>query len=221
MHPYSHLVIAAELEKDIRPRQANEYYWGAVVADIRYIAGMQRNQTHLSTGSILEYMNKYPELDSFIKGYLIHCLTDLVDLHALLIQRILFRPILQSLPHQFVPVMLESYFIEHIKLDIELSGKPNKILTDLKINDEHISRFSAMIKPFVTNSSFESALVFLKALGNSNPRIDKYINAARNFDDNILLKSVLFMLSNIPKLKRQVISEIRSTEDFKQISVNL
>lgn len=220
MHPYSHLVIAAELEKDIQPRQANEYYWGAVVPDIRYLADMQRDQTHLSAERILEYMNKYPDLDSFIKGYLIHCLTDLVDLHALLNQRILFRPVLQSLPHQFMPVMLESYFIEHTKLDIQLSAKPNSVLNDLKINNEHISIFSRMINPFVTNPSFESALEFLKSLGHNNPRIEDYINAARNFDGNILLKSVLFTLSNIPKLKQQVISEIRSTEAFRQISVN-
>ena len=220
MHSYSHLVIAAELEKDIQPRQANEYYWGAVMPDIRYIADMQRTQTHLSAESILEYMNKYPELDSFIKGYLIHCLTDLVDLHALLNQRILFRPILKSAPHQFVPVMLESYFIAHTKLDIQLLAKPNNILTDLKINDDHIRMFSTMIRPFVTNPSFESALEFLNTLGRGNPGIEKYINAARNFDGNILLKSVLFTLSNIPKLKQQVISEIRSTEALKQISVN-
>jgi hypothetical protein len=220
MHPYSHLVIAAELEKDIRPRQANEYYWGAVVPDIRYLADMQRDETHLSAESILEYLNKYPELDSFIKGYLIHCLTDLVDLHALLNQRILFRPILQSFPHQFMPVMLESYFIEHSKLDIQLSARPNNVLTDLKISDEHIGIFSTMINPFVTNPSFESALEFLRTLGHSNPRIERYINAARNFDSNIVLKSVLFALSNIPRLKQQVISEIRSTGAFKQIRLN-
>ena len=220
MHPYSHLAIAAELEKDIQPRQANEYYWGAVVPDIRYVTEMERSQTHLSAESILAYMNKYPELDSFIKGYLIHCLTDLVDLHALLNQRILVRPILQSSPYQFVPVMLESYFIEYTKLDIQLLARPNNVLTDLKINAEHISIFSTLIKPFVTNPSFESALEFLKTLGHNNPRIEKYVNAARSFDGNILLKSVLFMLSNIPKLKQQVVSEIRSTEAFKQISVN-
>jgi len=220
MHPYSHLVIAAELEKDIQPRQANEYYWGAVAPDIRYIADVERTQTHLPAESILEYMSKYPESDSFIKGYLIHCLTDLVDLHALLNQRILFRPILQSSPHQFVPVMLESYFIEHTKLDIQLLAKPNNILTDLKINDEHISIFSAMIKPFVINPSFESALEFLRTLGQNNPRIEEYVNAARSFDGNNLLKSALFTLSNIPKLKQQVVSEIHSTEAFKQISVN-
>ena len=220
MHSYSHLVIAAELEKDIQPQQANEYYWGAVMPDIRYIADMQRNQTHLSAESILEYRNKYPESDSFIKGYLIHCLTDLVDLHGLLNQRILFRPILKSVPHQFVPVLLESYFITHTKLDIQLLARPNNILTDLKINDDHISLFSTMIRPFVSNPSFERALEFLNTLGSGNPRIEKYINAARNFDSNILLKSVLFTLSNIPKLKQQVISEIRSTEAFKQISIN-
>jgi hypothetical protein len=220
MHPFSHLVIASELEKDIQPRQTNEYYWGAVVPDIRYVTEMERSQTHLSTESILAYMNKYPELDSFIKGYLIHCLTDLVDLHALLNQRILFRPILQSLPYQFVPVMLESYFIEHTKLEIELAAKPNNLLTDLKINAEYISIFSTLIKPFVTNPSFESALEFLKTLGHNNPRIEKYVNAARSFDGNILLKSVLFTLSNIPKLKQQALSEICSTEAFKQISVN-
>lgn len=220
MHPYSHLVIAAELEKDIQPRQANEYYWGAIVPDIRYIADMRRDQTHLSAERILAYMNKYPELDSFIKGYLVHCLTDFVDLQALLKQRILFRPILKSFPHQFVPVMLESYFIEHTKLDIQLLAKPNNLLNDLKIYDEHISIFSTLINPFVTNPSFQSALEFLKTLGHSNPRIENYINAARNFDGNIILKSALFRLSNIPKLKQQVISEIRSTDAFKQIRVN-
>jgi hypothetical protein len=220
MHPYSHLVIAAELEKDIRPRQANEYYWGAVVPDIRYLADMQRDQTHLSAESILEYLDIYPDLDSFIKGYLVHCLTDLVDLHALLNQRILFRPILQSLPHQFMPVMLESYFIEHSKLDIQLSARPNNVLTDLKISDEHISIFSTMINPFVADPSFESALEFLKTLGHGNPRIEEYINTARNFDGHTLLKSVLFALSNIPKLKQQVVSEIRSTEAFRQIRLN-
>lgn len=220
MNPYSHLVIAAELEKDIRPGQADEYYWGAIVPDIRYIADMRRDQTHLSSERILQYINKYPELDSFIKGYLVHCLTDFVDLQALLNQRILFRPILQSFPHQFVPVMLESYFIEHTKLDIQLLAKPNNMLNDLKINNEHISIFSTMIKPLVTNPSFQNALEFLKTLGHSNPRIEEYSNAARNFDGNILLKSVLFTLSNIPKLKQQVISEIRSTEAFKQIRVN-
>lgn len=220
MNPYSHLVIAAELEKYTQPRQADEYYWGAIVPDIRYIADMRRNQTHLSAERILEYRDKYPELDSFIKGYLVHCLTDFVDLQALLKQRILFRPILKSFPHQFVPVMLESYFIEHTKLDIQLLPKPNNMLNDLKINDEHISIFSTLIKPFVTNPSFQSALEFLKILGHGNPRIEKYGNAARNFDGNTILKSALFKLSNIPKLKQQVISEIRSTEAFKQILVN-
>jgi len=220
MYPYSHLVIAAELEKDLQPRLAEEYYWGAVAPDIRYIAGMERDQTHLSTERILEYMDKYPDLNAFMKGYLVHCLTDLVDLQALLTQRILFRPILRSLPHQFVPVMLESYFIERTKLDIQLVAKPNDILTDLKIDDEDINEFSTVIKPFVSDPSFESALEFLKTLGHSNPRIENYLNAARNFDGNILLKTVLFALSNLPKLKQHVVSEIRSNEAFIRIRVN-
>jgi hypothetical protein len=77
-----------------------------------------------------------------------------------------------------------------------------------------------MINPFVADPSFEGALEFLKTLGHGNPRIEKYINAARNFDGHILLKSVLFALSNIPKLKQQVVSEIRSNEAFRQIRLN-
>lgn len=42
MNPYSHLVLAAQLEADIRPADRLEYYWGAVAADVRYTAEARR-----------------------------------------------------------------------------------------------------------------------------------------------------------------------------------
>ncbi len=50
MGPYSHIVIANELETFIKPDNLQEFYWGAVAPDVRYVVrGMPKKQTHLSS----------------------------------------------------------------------------------------------------------------------------------------------------------------------------
>lgn len=46
MDPYTHAVLAHYLEPVVQPADPADYRWGAVAADIRYLAGMRREITH-------------------------------------------------------------------------------------------------------------------------------------------------------------------------------
>lgn len=80
INPYSHLVIAAKLEALVNPKDVQEYYWGAIAPDIRYLAAMQRQQTHIPSQRIVDFISQYPHLKSFLQGYLVHCIIDEIEL---------------------------------------------------------------------------------------------------------------------------------------------
>jgi hypothetical protein len=79
MGPYSHYTLATRLEPSLQPENRKTYYWGAVAPDIRYLANMRREQTHLGLERINELKSYYPHLRSFLSGYQVHILTDQID----------------------------------------------------------------------------------------------------------------------------------------------
>ena len=91
MGPYSHIVIANELIQFIKPENEDDYYWGAVAPDVRYLVqNMPRKHTHFSAEKILNLMIKYPEQKDFLQGYLVHCLTDKIEIRRILQKRFPF-----------------------------------------------------------------------------------------------------------------------------------
>ena len=59
MGSYSHIIIANELESFIKPDNTQNYYWGVIAPDVRYVVkGMHKRQTHISSGKITDYMYK-------------------------------------------------------------------------------------------------------------------------------------------------------------------
>jgi hypothetical protein len=215
MNPYSHLVIAAQLENDIQPANREDYYWGAVAPDVRYTAGVLRGQTHLPPEDIVAFFGKYPHLESFIQGYLVHTVTDLLKFRALLEQRILLWPILLIVSGRFSTVLLETYYIEKMPLRVEFSGAPNPILRDLRIADEHVFAFKESLRPFAAAPSFGTALGFLRALRPGSQRVDAYARAAGFIEQHRYLKSLLFRLADIDKLNRQMLAALRNDEILK------
>jgi len=216
MNPYSHLAIAAQLEANIRPANREEYYWGALAPDVRYSAGTRRAQTHLRPEEVAGFFEKYAELESFIQGYLVHTITDLLSFRALLRQRILLWPILLIVSGRFSTVLLETYYIEKMPLRIEFSGTPNPILRDLRIADEHVYTFAGALRPFAAAPFFETALGFLRALRRNSARVEKYAQAARFIERHRSLKSLLFALAGMDKLNRQMLAALRNDEILKQ-----
>ena len=62
MNPYSHYLLASKAAPLIQPDHPAEYYLGSIIPDIRYLAGIRREQTHLSRARIQEYRSAYPHL---------------------------------------------------------------------------------------------------------------------------------------------------------------
>ncbi len=65
MNPYSHYLLASKIAPFIKPVCLEAYYLGSIIPDVRYLAGMRRDQTHISQAQIREYLISYPNLDFF------------------------------------------------------------------------------------------------------------------------------------------------------------
>ena len=212
MNTYSHLALAAQLEKQLHPQNPADYYWGAVVPDIRYLTGLPRSATHIPFARIRAYFSLYPQLESFISGYLVHCLLDDIDLNKVFSRRLAFRLVQKRTPSQFSPVLLEFYYLDQPPIQVKLSGTCNEILGELGILPEQTTTFAGYLTTFLASPSFESAAVVLENLGLSgDQRIAKYLGTAKTIQQNRLLKQLLFAGMNFPELNDLFITYINST----------
>ncbi len=218
MNPYSHLVIAAQLENEIQPASREEYFWGAVAPDARYAAGVPRQQTHLAPEEIVKCLGKYPELESFIQGYLVHRLTDMLHIHLLLAQRILFWPMLPLVSGRFIYVLVESFYLQNMPMNFTLSGSPNALLRDLGIADEHSLAFAEAIRPFAAAPSFETAAGFLRSLRRNSAQVEKYVEAGRAIQRNRYLIPFLFKIANLPRLNQQALAALRRDPILRRVA---
>jgi len=215
MQPYSHLVIAALLETDICPAAPADYYWGAVAPDIRFSAGLRREQTHLLPEKILEFEQKYPQLKSFVQGYLVHCLSDHVDAIAILNQRICLRPFLRRASRQFVSTVIEAYHIDHHPMQKQNALCSNAMLSDLGIDAGDIEIETKTMGPYLAKPTLAANLAYMKS--GQNPGSRYHAQEAERIQTNPLIKPIWFGLANFEDFTNQVISQVREHEAFKQI----
>jgi hypothetical protein len=212
MNPYSHLVVASKLETLVNPEDTREYYWGTIAPDIRYPAALQRQQTHISSQRIIDYLSQHPHLKSFLQGYLIHCLSDEIELREVFYQHFPFSVLKGRLSHQQIAVILELFYFETEKVNKKLSGSHNEILNELGLSAALTTKFSQSISQYAMSSSFEtrsSVLSKLSGLENDS-RIVKYVAAARSFQRNWLLKNGLFFAIRTGKISEQIVSMVAS-----------
>jgi len=206
MNPYSHLVLAARLEAQLNPEDPAEYYWGSVVPDVRYPAGMQRAKTHIPVEDILAFMAQYPQLKSFLQGYLVHCLAD-----ELILQEIFFRRfpffLLQGFLHwRHLTVLLEMYHFEQARMDRQVSGTYNEVLRRLGVSKAVSNAFAQSINQYAATSSPQTRFAdFFKMMGMGNDsRIQKYKASAQSFQNNRPLKSLLFYGIRSGRISEQI-----------------
>ena len=212
MNPYSHIVIASKLESLVDPENTQEYYWGAIAPDVRYPAFMQREQTHIPSQRIIGFISQYPHLKSFLQGYLVHCLTDEIELGQILFQRFPFSIIKRKMSRQRMAVILELYYFEYERLNKIPAGSHNEVLNELGLNESLSTNFSESISQYAISSSPEARLAGLfELLGLENDsRIERYMAAARSFQKNWLLRYVLFLGIRRGKISEQIISRVGS-----------
>lgn len=212
MNPYSHIVVASKLEPLVHPEHTQDYYWGAIAPDIRYPALMQREQTHIPSQRIIGFISQYPHLKSFLQGYLVHCLTDEIELGQILFQWFPFSVLKGKMSRQRMAVILELYHFENEKLNKTLSGSHNEVLSELGLNKSLSTRFSESISQYATSLSPESRLACLfELLGLENDsRTERYMAAARSFQKNWFLRYALFLGIRRGRISEQVVSRVAS-----------
>jgi hypothetical protein len=195
MNTYSHLVIADEIKPYIQPDDDQEYYWGAIAPDVRYVAGMRRSQTHLSTEQIQAYMAHYPALKPFLQGYLVHCLTDELDLRGIFANKFPFYLFKKKLAAQHYPVILELFYIEQKNIKVySIAGIHNSMLDALGITAEQSQTYCQLVSEYLAKPSFEATILLIQNLGNiDHQRIDRYLASAKHFQANRMMKGLMFL----------------------------
>ena len=217
MHFYSHLVVAQALLPHLQPVCLPEYYWGAVVPDIRYAAGMRRQQTHRPAAEVRGWLDSAPELHDFVLGYLVHILTDERDAAGALYDRFPIRAVRRRLPRSLAAVLLESAYTESVPLAVQLAGTDNALLDGMGVPRTLLAPFVHAANRYASAPSLPVALELLSGLGlRDSPRLERYLRIAR-------------WLENYPRVRRLVTSRVdvtgithRITDDLlRQISLYL
>jgi hypothetical protein len=213
MGPYSHIILANELETYIKPDDPQEYYWGAIAPDIRYlVAGMNRSQTHISPEEIREYMGQYPHLKPFLQGYLVHCLSDKLDLPNIIQQKLPLYWQNNELTSQDCTIILEFFNIVRVKtVRKSLSGTYNIALNEMGISEEQAAKFAQEINQYITSPSFASLLTLYQNLGSaSNGRIDKYRIAVQQVQRKWFQKNLILIGLHVGKMNKEITSSVKS-----------
>ena len=223
MNPYSHAVVAARLESLVKPEDRNDYYWGAIVPDIRYLMDMQRQQTHIPSERIVELISQYPHLKSFLLGYLVHCLSDELDLSEIFCQHLPFSILRSKLSRQHIAVILELFYFEHEKVDAGISGMYNEVLSGLGVDEAVSNTLAHSIGQYLMVAPAGDRLSKLfRLLGSkNNTQIEKYVKAAVGFQENWLLRNALFLGIRTGKISEKIVSEtaaLLATVQAKQLS---
>jgi len=218
MGPYSHYVLAAKLEQSIQPEDRKEYYWGAVAADIRYLANMRRIQTHLGQDRLKELVSCYPHLRSFLLGYQVHVLIDQFEqedisqmVSAAFPLNLLKKMLRKSIAPEQMIMLVEMYYLQSETTGEALSGKHNEVLSDIGITPEQTSVYQQALKEYFGSRSFDVALSTFQTIGMiQNSRIEKYRNAFRAMQKRKVMNT-LFMLSiKNARLDSRVMEHVRS-----------
>ncbi len=214
MYIYTHLVVASQVEPVLKPPDRQAYYLGAVVPDFRYMAGLPRSRTHLPLAEIAAWFARYPDLHSFILGYLVHCALDELHARSILVRKpplAYARPLIRL---KMAHTLLETHYIENTILMISLPEHGNPILEGLGIGEPLVQKFSGWVNHFLQAPSFESELAFLnealEAVG--NPRFRRLMGPLLAFQRNQRLKNWLLGSLDPPYFEAAVTRYLLSQE---------
>jgi hypothetical protein len=218
MGPYSHYVLAAKLEQSIQPEDRKEYYWGAVAADIRYLANMRRSQTHLGQDRLKELFACYPHLRSFLLGYQVHVLIDEFEQDELMQMvsdsfplNLLKKLRRKSIAPEQMILLVEVYFLQNVNVTEALSGSHNEVLSDLGITSEQTNIYQQALQAYFRLRSFDAALCAFQAIGMiQNSRFEKYRNAFKAMQKRKIMTSLLMLSIKNARLDSRVMEHVRS-----------
>jgi hypothetical protein len=208
MNLYSHAVLAVHLQPLVQPDDPAGYLWGAVAPDIRYLAGLRRDATHLPEREIAAWFARYPGCASFIQGYRVHCLLDQIDTARVVgrafplnLLRVLRR---KEFSYQQMAVTIELYYQKKFPRGLVLEGSHNPILAELGIDADQSAAYASALKDYLASPTFESAAAAFTRLGFlEDVRLEKYTRAYRTVQNNHLLLWALMTAARNSRLEEK------------------
>ena len=222
MNTYTHYSLAARLEPVFNPPDRAAYAWGAVVPDIRYLAGLQRSQTHLPPERLQAWRKHYPQLTSFIMGYQVHCLLDQVDGARMVGAAFPIHLITQITrkklsPQQYV-MLLELYQIETSQPLPPIMGGHNEILDELGITPEQSRLCSEVFYEYTCAPSLDTAFSAFQRLGLiQDGRIEKYMKAARSIQNRLMFKKLLFISIQNSQIEQKSLDFVTRSREMQAL----
>lgn len=213
MGPYSHIIIADKLIYFLKPDNLNEYYWGTVAPDIRFlIKGMTKKHTHFSGEKISYYLREYPQCRSFLQGYLVHCLTDKIDLQKIIQQRFPFSLVKGRITKKNSADILEYFNIEIVKPSrITLAGKNNPLLRELGISDKITDEYAQSMNEYLNSPTLSSAYRLYQNLGITvSSRIDKYRKIFQKWPNSWFKNNLILIAPQLNKLNKEIAALVKT-----------
>lgn len=216
MGPYSHFTQAVNLEQYLQPERPQEYYWGSIVPDIRYLTKMRRDQTHLEQERLQRFADIYPHLGSFLLGYRVHCLIDQIDFPRLVMAAFplnILRPALSKyFSQQQMAMLVEMYYLQSAAAAGELAGGYNEVLNDLGITPEQTGVFSEAMRTYIAAHSFEAAVSAFQKIGMiENARLEKYMKIYQSMKKQKLLTAIFMIGVKNARLDQHVINHVQQS----------
>jgi hypothetical protein len=213
MGPYSHIILANDLEKHIKPNNTREYYWGTIAPDTRYLMkGMSRYQTHISSDEILDYLHRHPQLKSFIQGYLVHCLADQLEMSEIMQRKFPLSWQKDKFSSRQCTVILELFNVLRTRPpEKSISENYNAVLEGIGIGKEQAMKFSKEMNQYLTTPSVISLLSMYQKIGlANNGRIEKYQIAFQRFQKNWLRKNMILFGLHVGRINNEIASLVKS-----------
>lgn len=213
MNSYSHIVLAEHVKPILNPSDPEDYFWGAVAPDVRYVAKIQRQRTHLERKEIFDLMAAHPQLRSFLQGYLVHILADEIDLDVLLPSRFPLNLTRKKFSQQQMAVLVELFYLDDPSCSRDIRGTHNEILDRLGILPEQSACFGNAMNTYISAPCWSSAISAFRALGLlEDRRIENYQKAANTLIRSRLLLKILFLAVRSANLEKLITDKVRAPE---------
>jgi hypothetical protein len=206
LNPYTHYTLALKLITLFEPADPDEFIWGSLVPDIRYLAGLPREQTHFSPDQLQGLLQNYPDLKSFLQGYQLHCFLDLIDVTQVVSQVFPYNFIRQVLRRKLsqpqISILIELYYLETAPKNpphkLDLKKHYNEVLAKIGVCPSQADTFYLAMQEYISAPDFRSAFSLFQKIGvvKSIQGI-KYLNAYQSIQKNGIFMKI--MLNGIKK----------------------
>jgi hypothetical protein len=211
MGPFSHYYLAAKLQPVLQPEEPAQYLWGAVVPDIRYLAQLRREHTHVGRERLAEGYERYPHLKSFLLGYQVHCEIDQIDVAALIRSafpfNVLRHVLRRDLSAQQLTMLVEMDFLQKpFPALVRLAGTHNDVLRELGIVSEQTQAFYQTMQTYIDSHSIDGAVSAMDQLGMiENARLEKYRIAHQTLKNKKFIQALLLLSVRNAKVDQVVL----------------